>query len=155
MTNESLALEWIINSCFSLQICIKSGDNSSVLSFFGLSNAKQVYFYEYGKPITKKLDFKIEDDIYRKVLSYTNDKQLENKEFSKAVSACQENFRSKFDELIRNCKDAGGDPDKNATEKIEKLLEKKIGTLDEKIGNLQQNINDMFNILKTIQSTLK
>ena len=88
-------------------------------------------------------------------MSYTNDKQLENKDFSKTVSACQENFRSKFDELIRNCKDAGGDPDKNAIKKIENLLEKKIGTLDEKIGNLQQNIIDIFNILKTIQSTLK
>ena len=104
---------------------------------------RQVYFYEYGKQITKKLSsFKLHDKIYKEVLAYAKE--------------CQSSSKRQLDNLVH--KDDVEDFSNMAVENIE-VLDKKVETLRielvEKIGNLEQNLKDVFSILKTIRKEMK
>ena len=104
---------------------------------------RQVYFYEYGKQITKKLSsFKLDDKIYKEVLAYAKE--------------CQSISKRQLDKLVH--KDDIEDYSNQAVGKIE-VLDKKFEAikieLDEKIGNLEQNLKDIFSVLKTIQKEIK
>ena len=128
------------------QFAIKGDDNedkdywkNKIRSFGHLSMLKQVYFYEYGKPVNEKIHMTISQSLYEKTLEYVAEKELKSKEFLKSTTAIHKNYKRRANEII-----------KSNYEKSNKSAQKNIG----EIAQLEEKIEDLLKIVKKLESEL-
>ena len=97
---------------------------------------KQVYFYEYGKPVNEKIHMTISQSLYEKTLEYVAEKELQSKEFLKSTTAIHKNYKRRAIEIIKS--------------NYDKSAQKNIG----ENAQLEEKIEDLLKIVKKLESEL-